>query len=209
MKRLRKRIGTKVRFFMCGEYGENFGRPHYHYLIFGYSFPDKKFWKKEQGNDYFRSPELEAVWDKGHSLIGAVTYETAAYVAGYIFDKMKGEKAESHYQKIVPETGELIPILPEFCKMSLKPGIGQTWFEKFGQTDIKDGKDFVTVAGKKYKIPRYYDEQQKALDEKTLRRRKRIRAKRAYRYRHDSTDQRLEERERVTKARLNLKEKTL
>ena len=42
MKRLRKAIEpNKVRFYMCGEYGEENGRPHFHACLFGYDFPDK------------------------------------------------------------------------------------------------------------------------------------------------------------------------
>ena len=41
MKRLRK-SHNRVRFYMCGEYGEDFSRPHYHALLFNCFFPDKK-----------------------------------------------------------------------------------------------------------------------------------------------------------------------
>ena len=41
MKRLRRRFGEGVRFFHCGEYGENFGRPHYHAILFNLDFSDK------------------------------------------------------------------------------------------------------------------------------------------------------------------------
>ncbi len=43
IKRLRKKFGnTRIRYYMAGEYGENFGRPHFHACIFGHDFHDKK-----------------------------------------------------------------------------------------------------------------------------------------------------------------------
>ena len=39
MKRLRKKFG-RVRYYMCGEYGETFGRPHYHACLFNFDFSD-------------------------------------------------------------------------------------------------------------------------------------------------------------------------
>ena len=48
MKRLRKhkKATTKnpVRFFHCGEYGENFGRPHYHAILFNTNFRDTQIY---------------------------------------------------------------------------------------------------------------------------------------------------------------------
>ena len=41
MKRLRK-SHSGVRFYMCGEYGEDFSRPHYHALLFNCFFSDRK-----------------------------------------------------------------------------------------------------------------------------------------------------------------------
>ena len=41
MKRLRKEFGNDIRFMMCGEYGERFGRPHYHYCLFNIDLSDK------------------------------------------------------------------------------------------------------------------------------------------------------------------------
>lgn len=38
MKRLRKFSGRGVRFFACGEYGSDKGRPHYHACIFNFFF---------------------------------------------------------------------------------------------------------------------------------------------------------------------------
>jgi len=39
MKRLRKHYsGRTIRYYMCGEYGENMGRPHYHAVFFNLRF---------------------------------------------------------------------------------------------------------------------------------------------------------------------------
>ncbi len=40
MKRLRKQF-SKVRFFHCGEYGDDTRRPHYHALLFNLHFDDR------------------------------------------------------------------------------------------------------------------------------------------------------------------------
>nr|QJB20072.1 MAG: replication initiator protein [Microvirus sp.] len=100
MKRLRKRFPEKnIRFYMCGEYGENFGRAHFHACIFGLDFPDKTKWKKGKGDNItlYRSKILEELWTYGFSSVGTVTFESAAYVARYITKKITGEAAESHY----------------------------------------------------------------------------------------------------------------
>jgi len=100
MKRLRKRFPEKnIRFYMCGEYGENFGRAHFHACIFGLDFPDKKPWKKRKPGSptLYRSKILEELWTYGFSSVGTVTFESAAYVARYITKKITGEAAESHY----------------------------------------------------------------------------------------------------------------
>ena len=78
-KRLRKRIGVDIRYFACGEYGSRNNRPHYHAIIFGYDFPDKYLHTKTRNGDLlFRSPTLEKAWKFGYSLIGHVTFESAA-----------------------------------------------------------------------------------------------------------------------------------
>lgn len=98
MKRLRKQYpGSKIRYYMCGEYGENFGRPHFHACIFGFNFDDLKLWKVQNKQKLYRSKKLEKLWDKGHSSVGTVTFESAAYVARYIMKKVTGDAAKNHY----------------------------------------------------------------------------------------------------------------
>jgi hypothetical protein len=166
MKRLRKRYGDKnVKFYMAGEYGESFDRPHYHACIFGLDFEDKKFFRRtETGSILYTSKILEDLWPFGYSTIGDVTFESAAYVARYIMKKVNGDQS-SRYEYCDLSTGEIIKRKPEFNKMSLKapkgspkgtPGaIGATWFAKYG-ADIYP-HDYVVIRNKKCKPPRYYD----------------------------------------------------
>jgi hypothetical protein len=145
---------------MAGEYGEQHARPHYHACIFGYDFPDKKLWQRTSaGSMLYRSAELETLWPFGHSSIGDVTFESAAYVARYIMKKQTGKDAKSHYKRIHPETGEYLDLTPEFNKMSLKPGIGCDFYKKY-TSDIYP-QDYVILRGKKVKPPKYYDKQYK------------------------------------------------
>lgn len=145
MKRLRKAAGVPVRFFMCGEYGDELGRPHYHALLFGLDFPDQYYWKTVNGAKYYRSPSLEGLWRFGDSLVGALTFESAAYCARYCVKKVNGPDADDHYQGRAPE----------FAHMSLKPGIGARWLERW-RSDVYP-HDFVVVNGKEVKPPKYYD----------------------------------------------------
>lgn len=87
MKRLRKRFGSGIRYYMCGEYGEKFGRPHYHAAIFGLTFKDKKLFKNTRGNKLYTSQILTEIWGHGHASFGSVTFNSAAYIARYIIKK--------------------------------------------------------------------------------------------------------------------------
>lgn len=155
MKRLRKKHDKKIRFFHCGEYGEKNKRPHYHAILFGHDFPDKKLWQKRDDIRLYRSEELEELWPYGHSTIGDVTFNSAAYVARYVMKKVKGDGAEDHYKTVHPGTGEILPLQPEYCTMSRKSGIGYEWFKKY-KKDVYP-HDYVVINGRKVKPPRYYD----------------------------------------------------
>lgn len=147
MKRLRFRFGEGIRFFHCGEYGEQFGRPHYHACLFNFDFEDKKLWKEVRGNKLYTSEALQELWPQGFSTIGDVTFESAAYVARYITKKITGEKAEAHYNGRKPE----------YTTMSRRPGIAKGWFDKY-TSDVYPS-DFVVLRGKKMRPPKFYDRQ--------------------------------------------------
>lgn len=157
MKRYRKWTDhLKLRFFHCGEYGENFGRPHYHAIIFGHDFGDKvhKF-TTSGGHPIYTSEKLNELWTHGLCSIGNVTFESAAYVARYVTKKITGKKALHHYNQIDQQTGEILSErTPEYVTMSRRPGIGKSWFEKFN-TDVFP-LDEVVLRGSKMKPPKYY-----------------------------------------------------
>lgn len=153
MRRLRKTSG-KVRFFAVGEYGEENFRPHWHALLFGKTFTNDG----PAASNVYRSKELEALWPFGLSSFGDVNYQTAGYVARYAIKKITGAAADNWYTRIDHTTGELVRCTPELARMSLKPGIGYTWFQKYWR-DIYLARDgVVQPGGHTVPPPRYYDQ---------------------------------------------------
>lgn len=201
MKRLRDRIDCKIRFFMCGEYGDEHRRPHYHAVIFGYGFPDRVLHSRSRsGFNIYRSPLLESVWRYGYSSVAELSFESAAYVARYSLKKVTGDLAESHYAFTCPETGEVSQLTPEFGRMSLRPGIGGDWYTRF-KDDLSH--DYVVVNGHRCKPPRYFDKLFERVAPLDFAEVKALRAFDASARRKDNTDARLAVRERVQIARLS------
>jgi hypothetical protein len=157
LKRFRKKLDDQlIRYYYCGEYGDKLGRPHFHFLIFGYDFPDKVFYSLNRGKDkLYNSPMLDKLWGKGFAVIAALTFQTAAYVARYVMKKRTGKHAGKHYERIDKETGEIIFLTPEYNDMSRRPGIAHDWFKKF--SDDCYPHDFLVFNGRKMKPPKYYD----------------------------------------------------
>lgn len=196
MKRLRKRFPhEKIRYFHCGEYGLLYGRPHYHACLFGFDFIDKVPWTIRKGFPVWRSPTLEKLWTFGNSEIGSVTFESAAYVARYILEKVRGPGAEAHYAGREPE----------YVTMSRRPGIGAPWFEKYGKEVYPE--DGVVVDGRLMKPPRFYDERYELQD--GLGALEVARARRRARRLEEETPERLAVREKCTRARMVRSERSL
>lgn len=147
LKRLRKAISPrKVRYFHCGEYGEQFSRPHHHACLFGYTFPDLQLWSVRRGVRLYRSEMLEHLWPYGYCTVGDVTWESAAYVARYVLKKITGPRADEHYQGRVPE----------YTTCSRRPGIGADWYENF-KADCYPHDYVVIRNGIKCRPPIYYE----------------------------------------------------
>lgn len=158
MKRLRKAYpGDKIRFFACGEYGENFGRPHYHMCLFNFDFDDKVLWSVRNGNRLYVSESLNRIWGFGYCVIGEVTFDSAAYVARYVLKKVGGADADLHY--VDSDSGFIRH--REFITMSRGGrgtglgGIGKPWYDKFKSDIYPSG--FAVLKGTKVPLPKFYD----------------------------------------------------
>jgi len=84
--------------------------------------------------------------------IAQATPETYRYVAGYVTKKMyeiDGKKANNYY-----DLGQPKP----FAKMSLRPGIGDAWYQKHKE-EIWEAGYIQCTNGKQARIPRYYEKQ--------------------------------------------------
>lgn len=134
------------RFYHAGEYGEQLGRPHYHACVFGRDWSEDRVQvTTRQDFPVFNSEHLAQLWENGSCEIGSLTSQSAAYVARYVMKKVSGARLPEHY-------GEL---KPEYATMSRRPGIGQTWIQKYHE-EVYAG-DFCIVNGRKVKPPKYYD----------------------------------------------------
>lgn len=131
MKRLRKAVEPeRLKYYITGEYGDNFGRPHYHAIVFGL------------GDNEDDQKTIERTWNKGYVYCGSVTYDSCRYVADYIMKKYDGKKAKDVYgDKQVP-----------FSKIS--KGIGKDF--AMGQAEYIKGRMGITHRGIEVGIPRYY-----------------------------------------------------
>ena len=155
VKRLRRSLDKRIRYYHCGEYGDDFGRPHYHAIIFGHVFEDQQPFTRKNGAVYYTSEQLERLWKKGHCLSTNVTFETCAYVSRYVMKKVTGKNAAEHYSRPGPidySTGEQMQVQPEYSTMS--NGIGLGWYEQFKEEVFPD--DYIIINEKKATPPRYY-----------------------------------------------------
>lgn len=188
MKRLRERFRVefpRIRFFHCGEYGEKFSRPHHHACLFNFRFPDLELISDRDGVKLYSSEILNELWPYGFSTVGDVTFESAAYVARYCTKKINGVRADKHYN------GRL----PEYVTMSLRPGIGSDWYDKF-KSDVYPHNYVVIRNGVKCKPPKYFErkfEIEKPLDMESIKMDNRIKAESSL----DNKPDRLAVRERL------------
>jgi len=129
LKRLRKSIEPiKIKYYACGEYGDQTERPHYHMIILGLGIEAEE--------------KISEAWGKGHITISIVNMFRCLYVTDYIQKKITGKKQKEYY-------GEREP---PFQLQS--QGMGLEYLKK-NEDQIRELL-YITQYGRKIGVPRYY-----------------------------------------------------
>lgn len=185
LKRLRKKLNSKnLSYYRVGEYGDNFSRPHYHMVLFGYDFSDpisyngtlnrKTLTPTAGDHKYYKSDFATDCWSHGFVDIGDVDYATCMYTAKYVTKKLYGSDAKKYGTKLsecassskgftypkfkkYPKNHPLYKSVPHpLAGTRTSSAIGKRWIEKY-YADVYP-HDYVVHNGKKLTPPRYYDE---------------------------------------------------
>ncbi len=208
IKRLRKHFPQKIRYFHCGEYGDETKRPHYHACLFNCSFQDQAIYRSDEGITTYSSQLLQTLWPYGFSTIGELNFDTASYTAGYILKKITGAQANEEYLRS-DANGVCYWVTPPYVTMSLKPGIGRDFYDKF-KTDFFPS-DETPVPGKGIisKVPRYYETILKHENPELLELVKKMRKEFIRAHAEDFTPERLMDKYKVAKSRQSTKQRQL
>lgn len=167
IKRLRKHVsketGRKVRYFYVGEYGTANGRPHYHFLLFGYDFSaDRQRVTSSRlpaDRTKYKSDTLSRLWGNGLCDIGSVNPGAARYVMKYLLKADRTIAAyDPHLVRSVIGAPRRVEVLP-FHRQSSSPGIGGRYLDDCGfEMYLSDVAMYKTRSGVvRAPMPRYYD----------------------------------------------------
>lgn len=132
-----------IRFLGCGEYGDNFARPHYHIILFNFKFPDAQLFNATK--EISISKTLSKIWTNGIHSIQECTFDGCCYVARYINKKINGPIAPDHYQGRQPEY------------LSMSQGLGKDWYKKYKNDAYNTDQIYLRSKGIFLTPPRYYD----------------------------------------------------
>jgi len=207
IRKLRKQNPDhKIRYFYCGEYGDENQRPHYHVCLFNHQFHDRVLWKDDEGLYTYTSPSLEKLWPYGFSTTAELNFATASYTAGYCFKKINGKRARDHYLRC-DEYGVAYWLRPEFTRMSTgrgKPsGLGARYYEKFKDDIFPADETPVPSHGTVRLVPRYYQDILGKTDPDVLELVKQQRQEFLAKHREDFTPERLRAKYACARARQN------
>ena len=119
-------LQPSLRYYGVGEYGETYGRPHYHAIVY---------------SNIDISPFVSECWSKGYYKIMPVNITTIDYVTRYVQKKLSGPMAEVEY------AGKLPPFQIQ------SRGLGLRAAERDKELIVSNGK---TRFGQHVAVPKYY-----------------------------------------------------
>lgn len=171
LKRTRKISGNGIRFFGVGAYGGQFGRPHYHVVLFGKSWGHLELWKanvQDPSKNLYITPEIseprpghteEPLWKYGYHTVGILQPASAGYIANYLIDQENTHQEDYCDNALCIYRRAECPKPRQFRLMSrggrTGHGIAYDWITKH-HSDVYP-KDGVHVGNRLEKPPRYYD----------------------------------------------------
>lgn len=158
MKRLRKSQWNQgnvnaLKYYMAGEYGDRYKRPHYHVIMFNVDLEmliGKKYYTQVKlgnmqldGRQQFQDPN----WKFGHITIGQVNNASVGYTLMYLHKPWRPMHKNDDRQ-------------PQFSLMSKKLGINYLTerMVKWYEADLEERMYCNIEDGKKIAMPRYYKE---------------------------------------------------
>uniref|UniRef100_A0AAU8BA49 Replication initiator protein n=1 Tax=Dulem virus 101 TaxID=3145578 RepID=A0AAU8BA49_9VIRU len=149
MKRFRKRFGRGIKYFLCGEYGDDTFRPHYHSIIFGVGLQNYlgscqsviSFFR--HGFRYFSV--ISDIWPYGYCVVSSVSVDTISYVCGYVTKKIRGSLEK--YKKLG---------LKQMPFQLQSQGLGLDFILQENQSFRLQREMFTYFKGHKCSLPRYY-----------------------------------------------------
>lgn len=150
LKRFRKRVSPiRIRYFACGEYGDENGRPHFHAALF--NFPTCYGGHLIKGEcQCIACCAVRETWGYGFVTLRPLDRVRAHYVAGYVTKKL------TSWRDTRLSDGQH----PEFARMSLRPGIGADalWdvasaMMQYGQSGVLPSQ--LMMDGQRHPLGRY------------------------------------------------------
>lgn len=172
MKRLRKKLNyPDLQYLVCGEYGTENGRAHWHAILFGIDFSeipnDKELVYVSKGYEHYKSKLLQECWSVynkefdtyipiGYVDLANCDIDCCNYVAGYVLKKLPVGCSDP---EVLPGI-ELVDRCPPMVRSSRRPAIGYKWYKEYGKNACEKGFQYVRDKNDKTcfkaKTPQYY-----------------------------------------------------
>lgn len=137
-KRFFKFYGYNFRYFIVGEYGETYGRPHFHLLCFLNHLTETDINELELTKQQF-TKAIEMLWKYGFVYCGGASDGSAAYCAKYCV-------------KNIPCTADRCTCINGYVSSSRKPIIGFSYLSS-NEDYFKSHPEVMSIRVNSYRFP--------------------------------------------------------